>query len=110
LRFLRTALSAQATIVAVRVDGVGRNAVTVPTFEFKTADGSVQRAESLQPSGFAGASVGRTLAIRYDPAQPSRADLDTFGALWGLALLHAAFGGLFVAMGLAAILLTALRS
>lgn len=106
LAFLRTAVRAAATVVAVRIEGVGRNRVAVPTFEFEES-GRTHRAESLQPSGFAGAAEGQTVGILYDPARPARADFDTFGALWGLALLRAGFGVLFVLMGLVAFLMTA---
>lgn len=107
LAFLATAARTAARVVAVRIEGAGRNRVAVPTFEFE-ASGRTQRAESLQPSGFAAATEGQMVGILYDPARPARADLDTFGALWGLALLRAGFGGLFVLMGLVAFLITAL--
>jgi hypothetical protein len=107
LAFLSTAMRTAARVVAVRIEGTGRNRVAVPTFEFE-ASGRTHRAESLQPSGFAGAGEGQTVGILYDPAQPVRADLDTFGALWGLALLRAGFGVLFVMMGLVALLITVL--
>lgn len=108
VRFLRTAVRTRATVTAVRTVGVGRNAVAIPVFEFATAGRTLQRAESVQPSGFTGAAVGQTVAILYDPAQPSRADIDTFRAIWGLALLRAAFGTLFALVGLTAILLAVL--
>lgn len=100
--FLASAASATGTVVAVRVEGIGRNAVSVPTFEFATAAGTAQRAESLMGSGLQGFRVGETVPIRYDPAAPDRAEVDAFAVLWGLALLRAGFGGLFLLMGVVA--------
>lgn len=103
--FLSTAMRTAAKVVAVRTEGVGRNRMAVPTLEFEES-GRTHRTESLQPSGFASAAVGQTVGILYDPARPARADLDSFGALWGLALLRAGFGALFVLMGFVALLIT----
>lgn len=104
-RFLAEASAATGTVVEVHVRGVGRNAVSVPLFEFHTADGRLQRAESLMGSGFQGFTVGETVAVRYDPNNPSRAEVDSFAMLWGLALLRAGFAVLFLLMGAAGLLL-----
>jgi hypothetical protein len=104
-RFLAEASAAAGTVVEVHVRGVGRNAVSVPIFEFHTAEGRLQRAESLLGSGFQGFAVGETVAVRYDPNDPSRAEIDTFAMLWGLAVLRAGFAMLFLLMGTAGVLL-----
>ena len=105
-RFLANAQAASGTVVEVRVEGIGRNAVSVPVFEFQAAEGVAQRAESLLGSGFQGFEVGQTVGIRYDPGDPSRAEVDSFAVLWGLALLRAGYALIFVIMGTVAILLT----
>ena len=104
-RFLAGARAAAGTVVEVRVRGVGRNAVSVPVFEFRTAEGVVQKAESLQGSGFQGFEVGEAVAVRYDPENPSRTEVDSFAVLWGLALLRLGFGALFLLMGAIALIL-----
>src|SRR4030095_10568951 len=88
-RFLDVAQPGEGTVVAVRVRGVGRNAESVPTFEFRTAAGGVQRAESLMGSGFQGFAVGQRIAVKYDPGDPSRGEVDSFAVLWGLGLRRA---------------------
>jgi len=103
-RFLGGAGAAAGTVVEVQVRGVGRNAVSVPVFEFRTAEGVVQRAESLQGSGFQGFEVGEAVAVRYDPGNPSRAEVDSFAVLWGLALLRLGFGAVFLLMGTVALI------
>lgn len=105
-RFLASAQAAAGTVVEVRVEGIGRNAISVPVFEFQTAGGVVQRVRSLMGSGFQSFEVGQTIAVRYDPEHPSRAEVDTFAVLWGLALLRAGFGLVFLMMGTVAILLS----
>lgn len=104
-RFLAGSEAAAGTVVEVLVRGVGRNAVTVPVFEFRTAEGAAQRAESLMGTGFQRFETGETVAVRYDPRDPSRAEIDSFAMLWGLALLRTGFAVLFLIMGLAGLLL-----
>ena len=104
-RFLAIAEPAEGTVVEVRVRGIGRNAQSVPTLEFRTAGGDLQRAESLMGSGFQGFEVGQTIAVRYDPSDPSKAEVDSFAVLWGLALLRTGFAALFLLMGCVGILL-----
>jgi hypothetical protein len=104
-KFLASAQSAKGTVVEVKVRGVGRNAVSVPVFEFRTAGNDAQRAESLQGSGFQGFTTGAEIAILYDPADPSRAEVDSFAVLWGLALLRAGFAVVFFIMGAVGMLL-----
>ena len=104
-RFLAVAEPAEGTVVEVRVRGIGRNAESVPTFEFRTAGGDLQRAESLMGSGFQGFAVGEKIAVRYDPSDPGKAEVDSFAVLWGLMLLRAGFAVLFLIMGCVGFLL-----
>lgn len=104
-RFLAGAQAAVGTVVEVRVRGIGRNAISVPVFEFRTAEGAAQRAESWMGSGFQGFKVDEEVPVRYDPSDPSKAEVDSFAVLWGLALLRTGFGVLFLLMGLIGLLL-----
>ncbi len=97
--FLAGSRAAEATVVEVRVRGVGRNAVSFPLLEFRPAGGEVQRTESLMGSGFQGFGIGEKVSVRYDPGNPTRAEVDSFAVLWGLALLRAGFALLFLLMG-----------
>lgn len=98
-RFLARSETAAGMVVEVRSRGIGRNAVSVPVFEFKTAGGSLHRAESLMGSGFRAFQVGEAVAVRYDPGDPSQAEADSFAVLWGLALLRTGYGALFLLLG-----------
>ena len=104
-RFLAHAERAVGTIIEVRVRGIGRNAVSFPVFEFRTNGGVLRQSESLMGSGFRGFSVGEEVAVRYDPSDPSRAEVDSFVVLWGVVILRAGFALLFLLMGSLAIIL-----
>lgn len=104
-RFLARAEPAAGTVIEVRVRGVGRNAIGYPVFEFRTAEGTVHRAESLLGSGFRGFKVGEAVAVRYDSTDPSRAEVDSFTVLWGLALLRVGFAVAFLGMGVVGLVL-----
>jgi hypothetical protein len=104
-RFLADSQPAAGTVIEVRVRGAGRNAMSFPVFEFRTAEGAVQRAESLG-TGLQRFEVGQAVAVRYDPRDPGRAEVDSFAVLWGLALLRAGFALLFLIMGVVGIALS----
>jgi hypothetical protein len=104
-RFLANAQPAAGTVVEVQVRGVGRNAMSFPVFEFCTAEGAAQRSESLMGTGFQRFEVGEAVAVRYDPRDPGRAEVDSFAMLWGLALLRAGFGLLFLILGVVGLVL-----
>ena len=102
-RFLATAQAAAGTVVEVRVRGIGRNAVSVPVLEFRRPGDQAQRAESWMGSGFQRFAAGQTVPVRYDPADPGKAEVDTFAVMWGLALLRTGYGALFLLMGAVAL-------
>lgn len=104
-RFLAIAQPAAGTVVEVQVRGIGRNAVSVPVLEFRPAGGAVQRAQSLMGTGFQRFEVGEVVAVRYDPSDPGRAEVDSFAVLWGLALLRVGYGLLFLILGVIGLLL-----
>ena len=104
-KFLATSQTAAGTVVEVHVRGIGRNAVSVPLLEFRGPGGQVLRVESWMGSGFQRFEAGQAVPVRYDPAYPGRAEVDTFAVLWGLALLRTGYGLLFLLMGSFALLL-----
>jgi hypothetical protein len=104
-KFLAISQTAAGTVVEVRVRGLGRNAVSVPLLEFRGPGGQVQRTESWMGSGFQRFEVGQAVPVRYDPADPGRAEVDTFAVLWGLVLLRTGYGLLFLLMESVAVFL-----
>lgn len=103
-KFLAISQTTAGTVVEVRVRGLGRNAVSVPLLEFRGPGGRVQRTESWMGSGFQRFEAGQAVPVRYDPADPNRAEVDTVAVLWGLTLLRVGYGLLFLLMGSLALL------
>ncbi len=104
-RFLAGARRAVGAVVAVRVEGTGRNVVSIPTLEFRTEAGALQRTEALMATGFQRFQPGEAVPVWYDPHDPARADVATFAVLWGTALLRTGFGALFLLMGVVGLLI-----
>lgn len=107
--FLVVARPAMGTVESVRVEGAGRNRVAVPTIRFTLDDGTTRSAETLLGSGFQRYDIGQRLAVRFDPRDPGRMEVDTFAALWGLPLLRAGFAAVFLLMGGIALVVSAAR-
>jgi hypothetical protein len=105
-RFLRSAVRVEGRVVEVQIQGVGRNAVSVPVLEFVVGAQQV-RTEALTGTGFQRFAIGQSTPVRYDPVDPRRVGVDTFAALWGTALLRSAFGAVFTLMGAVALILSA---
>lgn len=99
-RFLASSRSVAGTVVEVHTRGIGRNERIVPVFEFRTDEGTVRRAQSWMGTGFQRFEVGQAVAVRYDPRDPGRAEIDSFAMLWGTALLWCGFALLFLIMGI----------
>ncbi len=104
-RFLAGAQRAVGAVVDLRFQGTGRNVVSIPTLEFRTAAGALQRTESLMATGFQRFQPGDAVTVWYDPRDPARADVATFAALWGTALLRTGFGVVFLLMGVVGLLI-----
>jgi hypothetical protein len=94
----------RGTVVGARTFKSGRSTVYRAVVRFKTpaGEGELLSRWGTSDEGFARAyRVGQTLRVVYDPADPGRARIDSFGELWapalaplvpGLALLVASIG------------------
>lgn len=98
-RFLAVAQPAQGTVVEIQIEGVGKNRLAFPIFEY-AASGEQRRAKSLMGTGFQSFTVGEQVPVLYDPADPGRAEVNTRAVLWGTAMLRSGFGVAFLLMGL----------
>ena len=83
--------------VITRLDWGGDSA-RIPVFSFTVPDGSKYLVSSNTRSSSSTFSVGQEVPILYDPEYPSTtARIDTFGQIWGGAILFGAIGlGLLV--------------
>ena len=90
--FLASASRATGVVTATPAGG------SHPLVQFTTADG---RVVSFAQGGFIfGYHPGDAVAVVYDAANPSRAMLDTVGAIWFLPIFLGALGGLFLLVAL----------
>jgi hypothetical protein len=83
-----------------RVFNAGSAGVYCPVVEFTAASGQPVRFESQFGTMPASHRVGQSIAIRYDPADPQKAEVDSATANWFVPGCTIAMGILFLLMGL----------
>lgn len=101
-QFLRTSLTAQAKIVALKPVRVGRrNSIAyAPVFRFDvpgTHFATVVSNTSSNPPSF---KVGEVVTVLYQQGHPEKAVIDSFGQLWAVDLAFGVFGAISIGMGL----------
>ena len=89
------------TVVALekRVFNPGSAGVYCPVVDFATVTGQRVRFESQFGTMPASRRVGQTVAVRYDPADPQKAEVDSATANWFVPGCTIAMGLAFLVMG-----------
>jgi hypothetical protein len=82
------------------VVSAGSSGVYCPIIEFRTALGQAVRFQSDFGTMPASHHVGQSIAVKYDPADPQKAQVDSATARWFEPGCMLAMGLLFVGMGL----------
>ena len=99
----RSAAGVKATGTVVdlvtRVFNPGSAGVYCPVVQFTTATGQPIRFESQFGTMPASHRVGQPIAVRYDPADPQKAEVDSATANWFVPGCTLAMGLLFLVMG-----------
>ena len=95
-------VTATGTVVDLvsRVFNPGSAGVYCPVVDFTTATGQPVRFESQFGTMPASHRVGQSIAVRYDPADPQKAEVDSATANWFVPGCTIAMGLLFLVMGL----------
>ena len=95
-------VKATGTVVNLvsRVFNPGSAGVYCPVVDFTSATGQPVRFESQFGTMPASHRVGQTIAVRYDPADPQKAEVDSVTANWFVPGCTIAMGLGFVVMGL----------
>lgn len=95
-------VAATGTVVDLvkRVFSAGSSGVYCPVVDFTTAAGQLIRFESQFGTMPATHRVGQSIAVRYDPANPQKAEVDSATANWFVPGCTIAMGLLFLVMGL----------
>jgi len=104
-RFDRVARRAPGRVVGVAGSGAG-HLVGYPVLRFSLPDGREIEARARSTTTLDALREGQDVTVLYDPADPTRARLDTRTASAGQALLGAGFmgiGAVLVLLGVAAI-------
>ena len=95
-------VAATGTVVDLvkQVFSPGSAGVYCPVVDFTTAAGQPVRFESQFGTMPASHRVGQSIAIRYDPADPQKAEVDSATANWFVPGCTIAMGLLFLVLGL----------
>ena len=102
-------VTATGTVVDLvqRVFNPGSAGVYCPVVQFTTALGQPVRFESGFGTMPASHRVGQSIAVRYDPADPQKAEVDSATSRWlvpgcmiGMGIMFLAMGVVFVAIGI----------
>lgn len=100
-----TAATGTVADVVKRVFKPGSAGVYCPVVDFSTATGQVVRFQSDVGTMPASHHVGQSVAVRYDPADPEKATLDSTTANWLGPGIMIVMGLVFLAMGLVLVLI-----
>ena len=95
-------VKANGTVVELvkRVFNPGSAGVYCPVVDFSTATGQLVRFESDFGTMPASHQVGQPVAVRYDPTDPQKAEVDSATANWFVPGCTIAMGLMFLLMGL----------
>jgi hypothetical protein len=101
-RKLASGVAASGTVVDLvkRVFNPGSAGVYCPVVDFTAASGQPIRFESQFGTMPASHHIGQSIAVRYDPANPQKAEVDSATANWFVPGCTIAMGLMFCGMGL----------
>jgi hypothetical protein len=77
----------------------GSAGVYCPIVEFTTAEGQAVRFESASGTMPASHQVGQSIAVRYAPADPQQAEVDSTFARWLVPGIAIGIGAVFLILG-----------
>ncbi|WP_455382070.1 DUF3592 domain-containing protein [Salinispira pacifica] len=111
LAFIGRAAHTEGTIV--RIDSVknavpfmdqvkGSGVIYYPVVQFKTQDGKTIDFRAASGSQRPRFSVGDSVSVMYDPANPSDSRINSLWGVWGAPLILLGIGALFLLLGFVA--------
>ena len=99
--FINSSVTTTGTVVDVSAEwDEDHDRVYYPIIEFETAAG--ERASFKSNVSGGPDEIGSTVPVRYDPADPESAGVNTFLALWFAVIFLAIIGVVFTALGFGA--------
>ena len=83
-RTMQSRVAATGTVVELtsRITASGRSTMICPVVEFTAPSGEKVRFTSEFGSRPASHSIGQSVAVRYDPADPQKAEIESAMSLW----------------------------
>ena len=96
----RTAATGKVVGLVKRIFNPGSAGVYCPVVEFTIASGEAVRFESDFGTTPASHRVGQSIAVRYDPLEPQKAEVDSASSRWLVAGCMILMGLGFLGMGL----------
>ncbi|HEU0296886.1 MAG TPA: DUF3592 domain-containing protein [Anaerolineales bacterium] len=83
-RTMQSRVAATGTVVELtsRITASGRSTIICPVVEFTAPSGEKVRFTSEFGSRPASHSIGQSVAVRYDPADPQKAEIESAMSLW----------------------------
>lgn len=100
--FLDSAANVTGTVTgyaASRGSGSSRSTTYAPEVRFRAPDNRLIRFRSQLASTVMSYRQGDRVAVKFDPADPHRAEIDAFMPLWGLTLILVVLGSVTGAAG-----------
>lgn len=94
LLFTSSAVKTAGTITNLETTVIANKMYTTPTFSF--VDSTNQKHTVKSETDVRGLSVGDTITVGYDPANPQNAFLYLIWPLWGKTIIFFALGGFLV--------------
>jgi hypothetical protein len=98
--FLHRSEVATGTVVALVERAGDEETAYAPKVSFRTAAGNTVTFESDLAGSESAYKAGDTVEVRYQRDQPQNAELASFWALWGPAMLFGALGLMCLGIGL----------
>ncbi len=102
--FLLSAVATRGTIIGLMQHKHDDSVSYHPVVSFTTEGGRSVEFTSSQQGNASAYLIGSSVGVLYSPANADEARIKGFFAIWGLTLLLASLGALFVSVGTAAIL------
>lgn len=99
-RFVNRAATANGTITGFAASrGNSRSTTYAPEVRFRAPSGRMIRFRSQLSTNILSYKIGDNVAVRYDPADPHRAEIDAFMPLLGNTIIILLIGAGFTAFG-----------
>lgn len=98
VRFVSSSSITTGTVVDLVAHRGSKSTTYAPVVTFTAPDGNDTRFDSAISSGSPDYAVGQSVPVRFDPADPSHAEIDAFIPLWFPFIIMAVLGTCFVAL------------